>query len=381
MKILIIGGSGVLSSDILEECLKNGHTIYALNRGRSRKIMPKGVIPIVADIRELENFIDKLDNIGFDVIIDFLSLKVEHIKKTYSLLSAFCNQYIFISSACVFRRSPEDGVITEDSLKPNANLTYSREKYECEKWIIQNSRHYACHYTIVRPYITYGDTRIPFGVAPLARYHWTIIGRMLAHKPFFIWDNGENNCTLMHSKDFAFNFVQLMGNPKAFNQDVNLVGDEVHTWNEVLDIIYNSIPAEKNVVKIPARRLSELLPDYSEYIIGDRSLNAVFDNTKLKLTISCFKQNLSLSDGIKRTIDYYKSNGYLNGIDYRYDGQIDRMLVKSGYIDRSQLKSLVFMDYLGNATFKDRLIYYAYRYLNDYYRHYLLVFINKVIKR
>lgn len=370
MRVLIIGGTGVLSTDVLLECLNKGYDVFALNRGRSNNKLPKEVNVIITDINRLNESFNEIKQHQYDAVIDFLSINKKQLEKTFTLLSSLCKQYIFISSACVFRRASNDGIIQEDSPKPNSNLAYSIEKYECEQWLKSNSQSFSCAYTIVRPYITYGDTRIPVGVAPLAKYHWTIIGRMLANKPFFLWDKGENRCTLMHTRDFAYNFVQLIGNIKAYNEDFNIVGDEVYTWKEVVEIIYELISKQPLIVEVPMHKLCYLLPEYSEFIKGDRCLDAIFDNSKLKSVISNYKQNISLRSGILQTIDYYKNNNYLCGIDYKYDGLIDRMIAKSQVLGDN--KDLSFKDYLGTATIKDRIIYYIARYLSNRTRTYIL---------
>lgn len=70
------------------------------------------------------------------------------------------------------------------------------------------------------------------------------------------------------------------------------------------------------------------MPCYKEFLIGDRSLNAVFDNTKLKECIPNYKQNISLKKGLEMILIYYKEHNFLNGIDYKYDARIDKLIKK-----------------------------------------------------
>lgn len=165
MKILIIGGTGVLSTDILKRSLECGYNISVLNRGSHNSLIPKEVVIYKANIRNIDEVQAQIGNQKFDVIIDFLSFKVKDLENTFEFFKDKCTQYIFISSACAFRRNAEDGILVENSPKPNKNLPYSIDKYECENWLIHHAPKTNCKYTIVRPYITYGDTRIPFGIS------------------------------------------------------------------------------------------------------------------------------------------------------------------------------------------------------------------------
>ena len=360
MKILIIGGTGVLSTDIVLKSQECGHDVTVLNRGHHVSEIPEGIRIVKANVRDVNDVSRKIGGEHFDVIVDFLSFKEENLKTSFDVFKDMCTQYIFISSACVFRRGPEDGILREDSPKPNVNLAYSVNKYACEKWLIANSENAKCKYTIVRPYITYGNTRIPFGIAPLARYHWTMVARILNGKPMFLWDGGVAKCTLTHTKDFAHNFVQLYLNERAYNEDVNLVGDQVYTWREMLETLYDILRKDKeSIVSIPTSQIAKVLPCYKESLIGDRSLNAVFDNTKLKRIIPNFRQAITLEEGMRTTLNYYRKNGYLGGIDFKYDGRIDKLI---GYTVGEKFR---FVDYLGSHSKTDRINYELYRNLPE----------------
>ena len=50
MKILFIGGTGVISSACTELCIEQGHELYILNRGNSNREVPNGCNIIQADI-------------------------------------------------------------------------------------------------------------------------------------------------------------------------------------------------------------------------------------------------------------------------------------------------------------------------------------------
>ena len=50
-KILIIGGTGTLSIDVVKLSLSKGHQVYILNRGNNVKSIPKSVKLLKADIK------------------------------------------------------------------------------------------------------------------------------------------------------------------------------------------------------------------------------------------------------------------------------------------------------------------------------------------
>lgn len=370
MKIFIIGGTGVLSSDIVAECLSHGDTLYVLNRGRNKSCIndSKKFHQIVCDIRNKEEVKRKIIGMSFDVVVDFLSFTPDQLNQTFNIFAPICKQYIFISSCCVFRRSHDDGVITEQSYKPNTLLSYGLNKYNCEEELKHISKKFQSKYTIVRPYITYGDTRIPFGLSPLERYHWTLIGRILSRKPFFIWDGGLSKCSLLHTSDFAKIFYHLLLNKKAYDEDINLTNNTVCKWIDVLDVLYDYLGKSKeDIISIPKEEIIMCLPEFKESLLWDRALDAEFNNSKLYDIVPEAKKILesskTLKEGIAQTVEAYKKNGYYKGIDFRYDARIDRMLVK--YANPNQKKRIVFVDYLNEGKMKNKATYVIYRYSSD----------------
>jgi nucleoside-diphosphate-sugar epimerase len=360
--VLLIGGTGILSTDIMLYSMRIGYKVSILNRGYSCKIIPDQVTHIKVNIRDTDSVRKSIEYMFFDIVIDFLSYLPSELRQTLSVFQNHCNQFIFISSACVYRRAVEDGIISENSPLINPNWDYSINKYNCEKLLLEYSKKINLEYTIIRPYITYGNTRIPYGIMPNAGFHWTFIARILNDKPIFIWDDGNVTCTLTHTSDFAKGVVGLFENPRAYNEAFHIVGDERITWKNLLHLIGEILNKYVKIVFIPSSFIIKEMPEIKGMLLGDRSLDAKFDNSKIK-SVTDFASNTSIENGVRNTIEYYKQNNYMKGIDYVWDAKIDRMISK--YLKKMGKSSLnlKFKDYLLNASFYDKFAYYTNRYL------------------
>lgn len=334
MKVLLLGGTGTLSFEVLKCSIQHKYTTAILNRGRNNTNIDKDVVCVyIADL----NFPTTIDTIlgkeTFDVIVDFYSRNKENIQSLFPILSKRCTQYIFISSACVYCRNNESiDALCENCDKPNRLWAYSIHKYEAEQCLVEMSKQYDCYYTIVRPYITYNDERIPWGIAPVYRFHRTIIERIKSGKPMFVWDGGLNYCTLTYCEDFAKALVGLFLNPKAMNDDFHITSDYCYQWKEVLISIYKELRLAPNIVNLPLSLITKYLPEYKDELVGDRSLNAIFNNKKIKEAIPGFFFQTSLDEGIKKVVKHYETLPTFS-YDFRYDARIDRMLSKCGVND------------------------------------------------
>ena len=68
MDILIIGGTGVLSSAVVNVALKQGLKVTMINRGRRKNLIPEGVDVIVADKKDTKRIQSILKNRIFDAM-------------------------------------------------------------------------------------------------------------------------------------------------------------------------------------------------------------------------------------------------------------------------------------------------------------------------
>ena len=76
MKILLVGGTGTISSAVSELVIKNGDELYLLNRGN--KPIPDGAKSIVCDVNDTESVTQKIAEHHFDAVADFIASTPEH---------------------------------------------------------------------------------------------------------------------------------------------------------------------------------------------------------------------------------------------------------------------------------------------------------------
>lgn len=361
MKLLIIGGTGLLSGAVVQEALKKGMEVTIVNRGRKSKAIPHGVNVIKTDFRNKEVVDTALQGKHYDAAIDFICFNKAQMEYSVRTLAQHCDQYIFISSACVYNYAMS-GVKTEDSEKVFEKWDYSINKWASECHLLDLSKELNINYTIIRPCITYDDSRIPYGITPPYGYHWTLIGRIFEGKPIIRWDGGTTKWNMMRVEDFVVGLVGVIGNKKAYNQAYNISGDYAYSWNEVIDCVEKIVKKKAIYYDMSSDEYTQLSKDLKGRIYG-RSSDLICSNKKIKDLVPEFKTNYDLQEGIKKTIEAYKKTNFEKGIDYQYEATTDRIIIKSckerGI--RSSDYNLGFVDYIGNATIKDKLRYYVTR--------------------
>ena len=216
MNILIIGGTGVLSTAVTSAALNKGIGVTMINRGN--RLIPEGVEHIKADKDDRCLIENTLKNRYFDAVIDFLCYTDEETKRSVSLYSKHTKQYIYISSCAVYNTELLYGKLgDEDSPKELSIWPYSLNKCNSEQLLKSLFANTEVNYTIVRPCVTYDNTRIPYGISPRYGYHWTLCARIKAGKPIIRWNQGVNRCNIMRVEDFAVGLVGLIGNQYSYH--------------------------------------------------------------------------------------------------------------------------------------------------------------------
>lgn len=356
INILILGGSGILSTDVLKECLCRNIKVTCITRGTRDYRIPKGVKIIHGDINNLDTVSNQLEN-KYDAILDFLSFDVAGLKYKLDNLSKYCTQYFFVSSATAY--SFKDAIITEETELENEYWDYGDNKVKCENFLRENYINYGIKYTIIRPYITYGKTRIPFGIIPVSGEYWTLANRIIHNKPILLWDDGAARCTLTNTVDFAKGFVDLIKNEKAYNEAFHITSNEVLTWKEVLNSICKNLNKNAIVFSERTKDIIEILPEYEGVLIGDKAKDRVFDNSKIMEIASSFHDFIPFEIGIADTINHYLNNPIERTMNYRWDGRIDwaieQLANKNGNDVRQYNLGYVSCD--GKATFISKFEY------------------------
>ena len=359
--VLLIGGTGILSSDVCKQAIKEGFNVYILNRGTRKYNIDPNAHLITCDIRN-ENVQDirvKLNDIYFDIIVDFLSMDVDNLQKSLSIIKGKCDQYVFISSATVYMKHDENVEITEETPIENNLWDYASKKIGCEEFLTKEYEKYCKEYTIIRPYVTYGKTRIPYAIIP--GNNWTLVNRIKLGKPVVLWNHGQVRCTITNTKDFAVGVVGLFNNQKAYAEAFHITSDFRMTWKEVIDDVIKTVGTQCFVADMKTDDIVSYLPEYAGVLYGDKSTDMIFDNSKIKEVVPKFESRICFKEGIAETINFMQNNPELQKIDYAWEGRIDWMLYKYYKHDKG-IKSKLHLGVYDGISKKDSIKYLINRY-------------------
>jgi nucleoside-diphosphate-sugar epimerase len=325
MRVLFIGGTGIISSACSELALERGIELFLLCRGRSPRPLPKGAKVLNGDIRDPESARRALADLEFDAVADFISFVPEHIQTNIELFAGRTGQFIFISSASAYKKPVDNWPLTEATPLHNPYWQYSRNKIACEELLTRAYRESAFPATIVRPSHTYDKTLLPLDPYQSG---YTVLQRMQQGKPVILHGDGTSLWVLTHHRDFAKGFVGLLGNPKSVGESFHITSDELLTWNEIYAALGRAAGCAPRIIHVPSTIIAREHPDWGAGLLGDKAHSVIFDNTKIKRFVPGFECTIPFARGAEEIIEFYAKNPNFEPINPQTNQLMDRLAEK-----------------------------------------------------
>ena len=320
MKVLFIGGTGIISSACSQLAVERGIDLYHLNRGQTSRPVPDGVHVLRGDIRDRAAVEKVIAAHTFDVVVDWIAFIPEHIETDLELFRGRTGQYVFISSASAYQKPPASLPITESTPLDNPYWDYSRAKIACEERLLQAYRADRFPITIVRPSHTYDRTRLPV----YGRY--TVIDRMRKGKKVIVHGDGTSLWVLTHHQDFARGFVGLLGNQRAIGESFHITSDELLSWNQIFTILARAAGVEPRLIHVPSEAIAAFDPEWGAGLLGDKAHSVIFDNTKIKRMVPDFAATIPFSRGAEEILAWFDADPARRTVDDEVNRLMDRII-------------------------------------------------------
>lgn len=329
-KALFIGGTGTISTAIVRRLSQDPlWEVYVLNRGNRTEVIPENVKLIKADINDEADVLNKIGDIKWDCVCEFIGFTVAQVERDYRLFKGKTKQYIYISSASAYHKPSAGYVITEGTTLSNPHWEYSRNKKACEEFLFNKYSSEGFPVTIVRPSHTYDERNVPLGVHGKKGF-WQVIKRILDGKPVIIQGDGSSLWTVTWNDDFAIGYTGLMANAHAIGEAFHITSDESLTWDQIYRTIADTLGVELKAYHVASDFLSACGDkygfDFEGSLTGDKSVSVVFDNSKLKRAVPQMRTNVTFAQGVKVSLDYVLAHPELQVEDPEFDLWCDKVI-------------------------------------------------------
>jgi nucleoside-diphosphate-sugar epimerase len=323
MKVLIIGGTGLISTTITRELLERGDDVTLYNRGRSDASVPipSGWKALTGDRTDYAVFEAQMHAAGtFDCVMDMVGYLPGDAESAVRGFKGRVGHFIFCSTVDVYDKPAARYPYRED--EPLSGLgTYATHKVACERILSAAHERGDFPLTIIRPAYTYGEGRGPvhsFGGS--TRY----LDRIRKGKPIVVHGDGNSLWVACHRDDVAHAFVAAAGQPRTYGKAYHVTGEEWMTWNQYHQQVALAMgaPAPQRV-HIPSDLLAQIAPQHAGINAVNFQFNNIFDNSAAHADLD-FRYTVKWADGVRRMVAWLDQRNRIE--DSAADPYEDRLI-------------------------------------------------------
>jgi nucleoside-diphosphate-sugar epimerase len=311
MRVLIIGGTGLISTSITKSLLQGGADVVHMNRGLAARRF-EGNVQVIECDRNSEEFTDKLRaGAPYDVVIDMVCYHPDQAAKLIDACKGSTRQIIFCSTVDVYAKPSANYPVTESSLIAS-RTGYGRNKAACEDLIFAAAKSGAFEATIIRPSCTYGE-----GGVLVHTFGWStsFLSRLEAGLPVVVFGDGTSLWSWLHVDDCGEAFATACMNSAAYGRAFHVASSEWLTWDASVQTIATALGApDPNIVHIPIDVLQQVIPNHSAISWENFSWPNIY-NTRAAEEILNLQARISFPEGATRTIGWLKENGGFESIE------------------------------------------------------------------
>jgi nucleoside-diphosphate-sugar epimerase len=306
MKVLILGGTGLISTAIVDQLVARGDEVVVFNRGRTARRIPAAVPVIHGDRWDYPAFEAEMSRHRFDAVIDMVAFAPEN---AASLLRAFTGRarhLVVCSTVCVYGGPLTRLPATDD--EPHRPITrYGRHKSALEAALLAANGAGGLHTTVLRPSFTTGE-----GHTALGAYIFddSTADRMRRGLPLILPDGGSAAWAIAHVSDVARAFVNALGNERAYGRAYHVTSDEHTTWEGVFRALQEAVNASRGsrFVAIPTDWLHGVAPRRSIGLQFIYRYPSIFDNGAAARDLG-FETRVPLVETFRRQLAWMEACG------------------------------------------------------------------------
>ncbi len=310
MRILIVGGTGLISTGITQQLLARGDEATLFNRGTHPSPFDERVRTIHGDRRDFAAFEARMaQEPRWDCVIDMIGFLPDEVESAIRAFRGRTGQYVFCSTVDVYSKPAKSYPIREDAdCTPKPSFPYAHAKGACERLLWAAHARGELAVTIIRPAQTYGEGgRLIHSLG----FDTMFLDRIRRGLPIVCHGDGTGLWSACHRDDVARAFVGAAGYPVAFGRAYTAAAKEWLTWNGYYEGIAQAMGAPRpKLVHIPTDVLGRALPQTAMWCVENFSHINIFDTSAAERELG-FRYTVPLVEGARRCIDWLAAQGQI----------------------------------------------------------------------
>ena len=305
MKVLILGGTGVISREIVKQSVEKGFDVTIFNRGSKESPFAKDIKVVTGDRSDKEGFAKLMAGVDADVVIDMICFNEEQAQQTIEVFRNKVKQIIFTSSIAAYKRPYNSTPIREDAefLSEDPSFAYGYNKAQLERYLHAEMKvPSSTAITIIRPSLTFGPGAANFGIL---RQNRNVVRRIREGKPVVMVGEGVIPWAFTFTPDLASAYVLACGNEKTYNDYFHVTNTEMVVWEDLYRAIGKAVGKEPKLYYISSHILSEAYPAVCQHLNVEKVHYSYFSVDKFLAAAPEYAPKVTLEEGVRTLVEWW----------------------------------------------------------------------------
>jgi len=325
IKALVVGGTGLVSTGIVQQLLARGAQVSVFNRGLRSPSVAEGVRLIRGDRANATDFARTFERERFDVVYDMICYTAEDAEASVGAFAGRCEQFVGCSSAVVYGPKMPSSVLIDEQAPLEPTSHWGKSKVACEQTLLRAAESGAFKLTIARLGHTYGPGDAMIDQQDNDGLAW---GRVVRGLPVFCTGDGLGLWQSTHRDDAAKFFAFAAMAPQTYGQTFNVMRDEILTWRDYYREVARALDTQAKLIFVPASWLIAQDPARFSFLAEVSQFHAAYSSAKAKLAVPEFRASIGLEAGARETFSDMRRRGVWNdrASDAAYEEMVHRAL-------------------------------------------------------
>lgn len=326
MNVLIIGGTGLISTGIVKHLREREATITMFNRGQRENTTGDGSIEIITGDRNDPEALAKCTAGGrqWDVVIDMICFRPDQARAAVDVFGGETKQFIFCSTVCTYGVKIPPNVLVDETFPQEPISQYGRDKVACEKVFLEAHQNGEFKTTIIRPSHTYGPGNPLIDNLEANSVAWD---RIEKGRPILCAGDGLGLWVSTYRDDVGKLFAYACLNEKTFGQAYNATRDQQFTWRDYIRQVAGVLGKPAQVLFMPADWITAHDPGRFGLLREITAFHGPYSSEKAKRDVPEFRCEVDFPEGAKKTLDDVRRRGAWRNSDN--DAVYEQMVEKA----------------------------------------------------
>lgn len=304
MRVLIIGGSGLISGAITRQLLQQGHEVLHFNRG-NRPGFP-GVERVQGDRQDYAGFRAAVDGRRFDAVIDMVCFSQQDAESSIEAFAGRTDHFLFCSTVCVYGVDVPPQVFIDENHPHTPVSDYAKGKAAAEAAFWAAHQNKRLNLTVMRPTRVIGPTSPVRHNTGMIDSTWD---RLERGWPILCSGDGLGLFQPVHCDEVATAFVCALGREVTFGQAYNIAHADAVTWRQFYGEAAAALGQAAHLLYAPASWLIAQDPMRFRELAAIFRHHGVYRTDKVRRDIPEFQHRIPLRAGLRAALAAMKTRG------------------------------------------------------------------------